>query len=152
MGGRLGAHQPTAEAALDSGEAHGPLGQGLELSGRWQLCRRLAAIGQGQALLDAFHFKVGVAGDPFSEGLELGEDRYALPGTDLKTITPDWHRAKSSAAGFAFLPLRIRGQAVGVIFAEQVVAGPRVWHLPEAAPLISTLRDSVVDALRRMKS
>ena len=113
---------------------------------------RLSIGTGGQALLDAFHFKVGVAGDPFSEGLELGEDRYALPGTDLKTITPDWHRAKSSAAGFAFLPLRIRGQAVGVIFAEQVVAGPRVWHLPEAAPLISTLRDSVVDALRRMKS
>ena len=53
VGGRLGAHQPTAEAALNSGEAHGPLGQGLELSGRWQVCRRLAAIGQGQALLDA---------------------------------------------------------------------------------------------------
>ncbi len=113
---------------------------------------RLSIGPGGQHLLETFRFGVGVAGDPFSEALELGEDRYVAPGGSLATLAPPWYATRTKALGFAFLPMRIRGQSVGVMFAEQATPGQRVWSLPEAAPLLSTLRDAVVDALRRLKT
>jgi HD-like signal output (HDOD) protein len=113
---------------------------------------RLSIGPGGQHLLETFRFGVGVAGDPFSEALELGEDRYVAPGGSLAAFAPPWYATRTKALGFAFLPMRIRGQSVGVMFAEQATPGQRVWSLPEAAPLLSTLRDAVVDALRRLKT
>jgi HD-like signal output (HDOD) protein len=113
---------------------------------------RLSIGPGGQHLLESFRFGVGVAGDAFSEALELGEDRYVAPGGTIATVAPPWYAGRTKALGFAFLPMRIRGQSVGVMFAEQSTPGNRVWSLPEAAPLLSALRDSVVDALRRLKA
>ena len=113
---------------------------------------RLSIGAGGQALLDGFKFGVGVAGDPFSEALELGEDRYVLPGSDVAAATPPWFRARYTPLGLVFLPMRIRGQAVGVLYADQTTPGQRPWSLPTAPPLIGTMRDAVVDALRRLKT
>ena len=53
MGSGLRAHQAPAEAALDRREAHGSIGQSLELGDGGQIRRQLAPIGQGKAMLHA---------------------------------------------------------------------------------------------------
>ena len=74
------------------------------------------------------------------------------PAGTIASSAPPWYARSPTPLRFAFLPMRIPGQSVGVMFAEQSTPGNRVWSLPEAAPLLSALRDSVVDALRRLKS
>ena len=49
--GRLSPHQASAEAALDRGEAHGTIGQGVQLGLGWKLSWQLTAEGQRQVVL-----------------------------------------------------------------------------------------------------
>ena len=117
-----------------------------------EITGRLSIGNGGQALLDGFRFGVGVAGDAFSEQLELGEDRYVAPGADVLANTPAWFSTRFKPTGYMLLALRIRGQTVGALYAEQVGAGLRPWALPESAPLIGQMRDAVVEALKRLKA
>ena len=105
---------------------------------------------QINTLSSSFHFSLNYSPDIFHAATSHGAD-VLIENVDDPSIAgriPDWYRKAVSARAFILLPLVIKGNPVGLIYADQ--SDPAGIDLPEnQLALLRTLRNQAVLAIKQ---
>ena len=112
------------------------------------------ALGQGANDISAA-FRIqpdpNAASDLFGVICAKGAD---LLVSDAKTVAsrlPAWYRQKVNAPTFLLMPLMLKGQAVGLIYADKALAGSIVIGEPELA-MLRALRDQAAASFSKAQA
>ena len=102
-----------------------------------------------EQILPSCCFPTAFAPDVFHVALEKGVD-IVIEDTEAANIVeriPDWHRRATNARSFLLLPVMLKNQAIGLLYADSQQA--RAIHVtPEQLGLLRTLRSQVVLAFK----
>jgi len=122
----------------------------LRQPGGGQLCGRIG-IGEGAAALSsAMRIKpdANAADDLFALVCAKGADMLVSNARTMSARLPTWYRLNFAAPTFLLLPLVLRGQAIGLIYADKAQSGSINLGEDELT-LMRSLRDQAVQALAR---
>jgi hypothetical protein len=106
------------------------------------------AVGQRtRPLPEVFRLTLDDGTDGFAEVVRQGHDLW-VPEAKADVMRPVWHLQAFDAGCYLLLPLRLKGQAFGLIYAEH--AQPQgVVLTAKALSQLGTLRDQTVMAFKR---
>ena len=112
------------------------------------------ALGSGPAdVASAFRIAPdgGASQDLFAAICAKGADLLIADAKTVATRLPAWYRQKVNGATFLLLPMVVKGQAIGLIYADKAQAGSLTVGEAELA-LLRSLRDQAVTALSKGSS
>ena len=112
------------------------------------------ALGSGPAdLASAFRIAPdgAAAQDLFAAICAKGADLLIADTKTVATRLPPWYRQKVNGATFLLLPMMVKGQAIGLIYADKAQAGSLTVDKAELA-LLRSLRDQAVTAFSKGSS